>query len=632
MSGGGPTELRTSGGGPTELRASGGGPKKLRTSGSGPVELRMSGGGLVELKASGGGPAELKTSGGGLMELRTSSGGLAELRASGGGPAKLRISGGGPAELRMSGGGLAELRVSSGGTTELKTSGGGLAELRTSGGGPTELRTSCGGPAELRVSSGGPAELRTSGGGSAELRALGGGPAELRASGGGPMSGGGPVELRRWSGGTPVVIEEEQGGKSDIRSLSFPLRIRNRLDSYDQTIFLRLGQASSSEYGRLRRRLPGEGFFPLAFSSTSASLPLPDSWFAQAQEAEPPAPVPHWFSRSKAEAPPFRRQSDPVQVQVPTPRSLSLGKDRPQEDPSSLPASGGSKRSLGSLPASGGSERSPGSLSHQVGGKEFCTGFSALLWEQKKSHLVLVQYPEGRLRGVTELLRVFFANLHIDSSYSALRSFFNRRPVELTTQDFHDILQLSITGDKLHLISSDPNFHWSVTNQFLRGTNVRYHDNTCYSLLKDAWTIQHVLCSSIILKAGDHIHITPLLSLTTFYILAHRDFNATDLLLCYIEHLTSIRDLGHRRRLNLALGHIIAYALETKYNLSYSIPANVPASFFSNNSFHVLHSTRLHPEPSTDVEGEEEEAVPESAAPAPLHIELPIDHLVYKFD
>ncbi|KAH0464479.1 hypothetical protein IEQ34_007265 [Dendrobium chrysotoxum] len=31
---------------------------------------------------------------------------------------------------------------------------------------------------------------------------------------------------------------------------------------------------------------------------------------------------------------------------------------------------------------------------------EFCKGFSALLWEQKESHFILVQYLEGKLWGV----------------------------------------------------------------------------------------------------------------------------------------------------------------------------------------------------------------------------------------
>ncbi|KAH0458341.1 hypothetical protein IEQ34_013656 [Dendrobium chrysotoxum] len=62
---------------------------------------------------------------------------------------------------------------------------------------------------------------------------------------------------------------------------------------------------------------------------------------------------------------------------------------------------------------------------------------------------------------------------------------------------------------------------------------------------------------------------------------------------------------------------------------------DVPTSFLTNNAFHVLHSTRLHPEPAPDVEEEEEEAVPVPAAPeapAPLHIASPFDHLVQRFD
>ncbi|KAH0461281.1 hypothetical protein IEQ34_008856 [Dendrobium chrysotoxum] len=149
------------------------------------------------------------------------------------------------------------------------------------------------------------------------------------------------------------------------------------------------------------------------------------------------------------------------------------------------------------------------------------------------------------------------------------------------------------------------------------------------SLESDHWSL---LLINLIFKMRtvDRIHITPLLSMTTYYIMAHRNFNAIDLLFRYIEYLTSIRDPDHRRCPNLALGHIIAYVLETKYNLQYPVPPNVPPSFYSNNSCHVLHNTHLHLEPSIDVEGEEEEAAPEPVpehvpAPAPLFLESPLD-------
>ncbi|KAH0448142.1 hypothetical protein IEQ34_021942 [Dendrobium chrysotoxum] len=58
---------------------------------------------------------------------------------------------------------------------------------------------------------------------------------------------------------------------------------------------------------------------------------------------------------------------------------------------------------------------------------------------------------------------------------------------------------------------------------------------------------------------------------------------------------------------------------------------NVPPSFYSNNSFHVLYNTHLHLEPSTNVKGEEEEAVREPAVSAPLHLESSLDHLLHMF-
>ncbi|KAL0928543.1 hypothetical protein M5K25_000434 [Dendrobium thyrsiflorum] len=100
----------------------------------------------------------------------------------------------------------------------------------------------------------------------------------------------------------------------------------------------------------------------------------------------------------------------------------------------------------------------------------------------------------------------------------------------------------------------------------------------------------------------------------------------------YIEHLTSIRDPGHRRKPTLALGHIIAYALETKYNLQFVVPPNFPPSYFTNNSFHILHSARLHPEHEEAREEEEEDLPDPIPAPVPLRQCSQIDQLVERFD
>ncbi|PKU70657.1 hypothetical protein MA16_Dca018734 [Dendrobium catenatum] len=126
-----------------------------------------------------------------------------------------------------------------------------------------------------------------------------------------------------------------------------------------------------------------------------------------------------------------------------------------------------------------------------------------------------------------ELLLEFYANLCINSTFTALTSYVNRRPIEITYQDCAELLQLSTTRDKLHIIVLDPDFDSTTTNHFLRQTNTPFHVGETSSLVKDARTIQHVLRTSIIPKAGDRIHITPLLSLTIFFIMAQREFNAT---------------------------------------------------------------------------------------------------------
>ncbi|KAL0921315.1 hypothetical protein M5K25_008376 [Dendrobium thyrsiflorum] len=238
-----------------------------------------------------------------------------------------------------------------------------------------------------------------------------------------------------------------------------------------------------------------------------------------------------------------------------------------------------------------------------------------------------------------ELLLQFFASLRINSDYTSLQSYVGKRPVEINYQDFANILHLSTTGDKLHMFANDPDFNWTPVNQFIRNTVAPSHNAFTSGLEKDARTIQHVLRCSVIPKAGDRIHITPLLSLTTFYIMAHRDFNASDLIIRYIENLTTIRDPRHHRRPNLALGHLVSYVLTTKYNLEFpstSTSPTYPPTFFSNNSFHILHSTHLHPEQGEAGE-EAEEAQTEQApdpvpAPAPLRLRSQIDQLADRFD
>ncbi|KAL0926263.1 hypothetical protein M5K25_002479 [Dendrobium thyrsiflorum] len=267
-------------------------------------------------------------------------------------------------------------------------------------------------------------------------------------------------------------------------------------------------------------------------------------------------------------------------------------------------ASGGSKRSDGSLPASGGSKRSSGSLPHRVGGK---------------SVFLLISPMDGGKRSRQEPGRSSisksdprFLNAEDKAGYARYKSAWitlskSINPATLSYPDFENLLHLSTTGDKIHNLASDPDFNWTPVNQFLRNTATPFHNGFTSGLGKDARTIQHVLRSSVIPKAGDRIHITPLLSLTTFYIMAHREFNASDLIIRYFKNLTTIRDPRHHRKPNLALGHLISYVLTIKYNLEFPSTSTSPThhpKFFSNNSFHILHNTRRAGE-------EAEEAQPE---------------------
>ncbi|PKU75898.1 hypothetical protein MA16_Dca005945 [Dendrobium catenatum] len=234
----------------------------------------------------------------------------------------------------------------------------------------------------------------------------------------------------------------------------------------------------------------------------------------------------------------------------------------------------------------------------------------------------------------SELLLKFYANLRINSTFTALTSYVNRRLVEITYQDCAELLQLSTTGDKLNIIVSDPDFDWSMANHFICQTNTPFHVGETSSLVKDSRIIQHVLRTSIIPKAGDRVHITPLLSLTTFFIMAQREFNATDLIFRYIDHLKTIRDPGHRRKPNLTLGHLIAYILKTKYNLQYPSRHDLQPPCYSNSSFNILHSTRLHPGDG-EPQGAEEEEAPSPALvpnPAPLRQHSQFDQLMERFD
>ncbi|KAL0921335.1 hypothetical protein M5K25_008397 [Dendrobium thyrsiflorum] len=178
----------------------------------------------------------------------------------------------------------------------------------------------------------------------------------------------------------------------------------------------------------------------------------------------------------------------------------------------------------------------------------------------------------------SKLLFGFFVSLKLNSEDTVLQSYANRRPTEITYQDFHDFLHISTTGEKIHVTT----------------------------LVLDACIIQNILRNSIIPKAGDRINITPILSLITYLIMSQIDFNAAD--------------PKHKRIPNLALEHSIAFILETKYNFQFLTLSDHFRVFYFDTSFHVIQSaTHCHAHYLEHEVDEHEEGLAPIPTPTPIN-------------
>ncbi|KAL0921340.1 hypothetical protein M5K25_008403 [Dendrobium thyrsiflorum] len=170
-----------------------------------------------------------------------------------------------------------------------------------------------------------------------------------------------------------------------------------------------------------------------------------------------------------------------------------------------------------------------------------------------------------------------------------------------------------IEGDRLHTLIQESDISWSLVNDTLRVNKDKFHQPRVYTLLQNARIIQHVLRSSIIHKAGDRVNMTPLLSVVTHLIMSGKPFDEAQLILDYIHSLSDIRHPQTKRKKNIALGHLVCYILEKKYNLIYPEPPTEEPIFFTNASFRSLvHDPTVEGE---DSEGEKE--VPPEPAPVP---------------
>ncbi|PKU73936.1 hypothetical protein MA16_Dca021435 [Dendrobium catenatum] len=154
------------------------------------------------------------------------------------------------------------------------------------------------------------------------------------------------------------------------------------------------------------------------------------------------------------------------------------------------------------------------------------------------------------------------------------------------------------------------------------------------TIVRSAWTIKPIL-NCLVCIQGD-----ALANLLRFVLIGQDDIHiGLDDIVGNLQLMSSFEALlfkspCHKRKSNLALGHLIAYILETKYQIQYPVPPNLPTLFSSNNSFSTLQSTRLHPGDEEPRRAEEEEAPAPTPVldPVPLHLHSPFDQLIERFD
>ncbi|KAL0903430.1 hypothetical protein M5K25_027809 [Dendrobium thyrsiflorum] len=225
-----------------------------------------------------------------------------------------------------------------------------------------------------------------------------------------------------------------------------------------------------------------------------------------------------------------------------------------------------------------------------------------------------------------EMFLQFLSNLRVTPECTRLTSFVMQQKVIIDKEDLGTFLHLRTEGDRLHTLIQDADISWSLVNDTLRGNKDKVHQPRVYTLLQNARIIQHVLRSSIIPKAGDRVNITPLLSLVTHLIMTNTPFDEAQLILDYIHRLSDIRHPQTKRKKNIALGHLVCYILEKKYNLIYPEPPTEEPIFFTNASFRSL----FH-DPS--VEGEDSEGDKEAPSePAPVPNQNAFNDIIQRFD
>ncbi|PKU66363.1 hypothetical protein MA16_Dca009605 [Dendrobium catenatum] len=215
--------------------------------------------------------------------------------------------------------------------------------------------------------------------------------------------------------------------------------------------------------------------------------------------------------------------------------------------------------------------------------------------------------------------------MSFNSDHSIISSFFLKKKIKITKADLGIFLNLRTEVLRVYTLTS-ANFNWTKVNRVIRGVNFKDHLPKVATLVRDARIIQHVLRTSIIPKAGDRVNITPLVSIVTFLIMTRQPIDEAQLLIEYIYGLSKIGHVDHKRKKNIALGHLIAYILEKKYDLIHPEQDFEQPLYYNDAFFRAIFNKEEPSKTHVVLSETEEEAEPASAT------EPNYQNLVQRFD
>lgn len=144
-------------------------------------------------------------------------------------------------------------------------------------------------------------------------------------------------------------------------------------------------------------------------------------------------------------------------------------------------------------------------------------------------------------------------------------------------------------------------------NKVHKGSPIPFHDPTTSSLVLKTRVIQHMLRNNVTLKDEDWVHIAQLISIVTYFILFWTQFDVVNLLICYIDNLTIFRNANYHKKPNLTQGHLIAFILKVKYNITFGSPLDHIVIPLINKSLYIFYGPKMHSTQGTAKAKEEKE-------------------------